>query len=86
MEILFGYLIAASIEYLVVFFAVYVAVCNISHIVGRSWMLISLTEDIKVEFYEINEAAKSKQKRSQVLIKLFDLIQFHSSAKQLSAN
>lgn len=79
-----GYLIAISIGCYVLLYNAHVGVCIMSHIVGGSWMLLALTEDIKDQYYQINKIAKFSQNRSKLFIQFSGLIQFDSSAKQLS--
>ena len=73
-------------QYVEVIYNFTLVACLISLGVGAFLFAVSAAKDAKKNLKTINQNAKNKGQRSQILKKLADYIQFHSDEKKLSNN
>lgn len=52
--------------------------------IGANLFLVALTKDFKSNLNQINEMAKVPSDRSQIMEKITEYVEFHSTSKQLS--
>lgn len=45
---------------------------------------MAVAEDLKSEFYSVNEANRNKENRTELSEKLSEFVQFHTNAMELS--
>lgn len=82
----FGYTIAVALEYLFTTNIWIPALCLLSFAFGTCLTLISLTEDIKCDVDGLNASARAKDDKLKIATKFFQLIEFHSDARQFSGS
>lgn len=81
---LVGYLIACVLEYTMVSYVFYFIACIISLAIGSFVMLLGLINDLNDNLKTINENVKTNGTHFQTVCQLYEFVQFHSEAKQLS--
>lgn len=74
-----GYLIAISIQFVVISIILYAFLCMLILQVEALLMTISMAKDIKYSLYAINK--KSKANRANIVEPFTEVVQFHSNAK-----
>lgn len=72
------------IQYTVILSTLYALMCLLIFQIESFLMVVSMTEDITYRLYSINEMAKAKTNRIEMEKTFIDIVQFHSSVKQLS--
>lgn len=80
----FGYLFIFMVEYVGILCAACASAGHTCFVTGSCWMLVTLVKDIQHSLYILNERAIAKSSRSKLLNHLSEILQLHSSAKQLS--
>lgn len=80
-----GYLIAFSIQYILVLNTILNVMCTLTFTVSFFGILNALVKDIKGDLQSIDASAKIKTKRLLIVKQFNELIDLHSNAKQLSA-
>lgn len=81
---LFGYLIACVLEYTMVSYVFYFIACIISLSIESFVILMGLINDLNDNLKTINEIVKTNGTHFQIMCQLYEFVQFHSQAKQLS--
>lgn len=78
---LFGYLAAFSIQFITWFYLMLNCACVLSFLAGICWILMTFVDDIAKDLHDMKiiEANRITKKK-----KFYDIIEFHSNAKQLS--
>lgn len=82
-----GYLIAATMQFIMISYNLFYVACTTSLCVGTSLFLISVVNDLKSHTDLINNSAKSKKEnRLQTLKLLSEFIDIHSISLKLKSN
>lgn len=80
----FGYAFAVIVQYFMIRYIALILVIKQSILVGLFCVTISLTDDITNDLKLMNDSAQSEVKRSEAMKQLYDFVELHSAAKQLS--
>ena len=76
-----GYAVTISIRFGAVASMTCLCCCMLCFLGGVCWLLMAFVEDIREDIHDLNE---EKNNGSKLKMKLNDLIEFHSTVKQLS--
>lgn len=79
-----GYLIPFSIQYITWILLFLNCSIILSFLSGACWILTSIAKDIGEDIQEVHRIKNVKSNRIEVKRKFFNIITFHSDAKQLS--
>lgn len=77
-----GYLLVILIQYIFILNATQCSICPATYPIATSFMLVSLTDDLKEDVHHINEINKLQANRLQIIKTHSEFIRFHAEIKE----